>query len=73
MKKPKLVSDWRKAWRWYSVNIPTLNAAFLGTWAVLPPHFQNVLPLPWMIGIAVSLLVLGTVGRLIEQEDTDVE
>lgn len=63
----KLVEDWRKAYKWLSVQIPAINAAFLLTWTQLPQKFQEALPLPWVIGIAVSLLVLGMVGRLMHQ------
>jgi protein-S-isoprenylcysteine O-methyltransferase Ste14 len=64
----RLVDDWRKALKWFSVQIPAVNVAFLATWAALPPKFQDALPVPWVIGIAVVLLVLGIVGRLIKQE-----
>lgn len=68
MKKPQLVSDFRSAWRWFSVQMPALNTAFLLTWANLPEKFQSVLPVSWVIGIAVALLVLGVAGRLIDQK-----
>jgi hypothetical protein len=64
----KLVPEARKAWRWLSIQIPALNVAFLATWSLLPAKFQDALPLPWVIGIAVALIVLGVVGRLIHQE-----
>lgn len=67
IKKPTLVSNARSAWRWFSVQMPALNTAFLVTWANLPEKFQTVLPVPWVIGIAVALLVLGVAGRLIDQ------
>lgn len=63
----KLVDDWRSALRWFSVQVPAVNAAFLLTWSQLPQKFQDALPLPWVIGIAVVLLVVGVVGRLVKQ------
>jgi hypothetical protein len=63
----KLVPEVRKAWRWLSIQIPALNVAFLGTWSLLPQKFQDALPLPWVVGIAVGLLVLGMFGRLVKQ------
>ena len=63
----KLVDNWRQAWRMLSVQIPTINIAFLGTWSALPEKFQDVLPMPWVLGIAVVLIVFGVVGRLIDQ------
>lgn len=64
----KLVYDWRQAWKWLSMQIPAVNVAFLGTWAVLPSKFQDALPTWAVVAIAISLLVLGMVGRLIQQE-----
>jgi protein-S-isoprenylcysteine O-methyltransferase Ste14 len=64
----KLVTDWRKARKWLSIQIPAINIAFLGTWAVLPSKFQDALPVWAVVGIAVALLVLGMVGRLIQQD-----
>jgi hypothetical protein len=66
--KVTFVEDWRKALRWFSVQASAVNAMFLVTWASLPPKFQDALPVPWVIGIAVALLVLGTFGRLVDQK-----
>lgn len=68
MKRGRLVPEWRRCLRWFSVNIPALNLAFLGAWSVLPAKFQDALPMPWVVGIAAALIVLGVVGRLIEQK-----
>lgn len=64
----KLVDDWKTAWKWLSVQLPALNLAFLGAWAALPAKFQDAIPLPWVIGIAVALIVLGMFGRLVKQK-----
>lgn len=65
----RLVDDAKSCWKWLSVQFPALNLAFLGTWSVLPVKFQDALPLPWVIGIAAALIVLGVVGRLIAQSE----
>jgi hypothetical protein len=64
-----LIEDAKQAWRWLSMQIPAFNATFLLVWASLPQKFQDALPLPWVIGIAVVLLVAGMVGRLVKQGD----
>ena len=63
----KLVPDWKSALHWFSVQVPAVNTAFLGTWALLPVKFQDALPMPWVIGIAILLIVVGVAGRLIDQ------
>jgi hypothetical protein len=62
-----LIENWKHAWKWLSVQIPAVNIAFLGTWSALPTKFQDAIPLPYVIGTAVSLIVIGVVGRLIDQ------
>lgn len=75
MKKRRIcfVPNWRRAWRWLSVNIPALNVAFLATWAALPAKFQNALPMPWVLGIAVFLILAGVFGRLVDQGESSAK
>ena len=63
----KLISEWKKIYKYISVQIPALNVAFLGTWAILPQKFQDAFPIPWVIVIAIALLVAGVFGRIIAQ------
>jgi hypothetical protein len=67
MKRLHLIPDWKQAWRWFSVQASFLNMAFLATWALLPPRFQNAIPEEWVFGIAIGLLVLGVAGRVVDQ------
>ena len=64
-----LISNWRSAWRMFSVQIPALNIAFVSAWSALPAKFQDILPVSWALGIAVAMMVLGIAGRLIQQPD----
>jgi hypothetical protein len=63
----RLTEDWKDAWKWFSVQLPIVNTAFLATWAALPAKFQDILPVGVVIGIAVALLIAGVVGRVINQ------
>ena len=63
----KLVANAKSCWKWLSIQIPIVNLAFLATWGTLPAKFQDAIPLPWVIGIAVVLIVLGVAGRLLDQ------
>ena len=67
MKKIRLVPDWRRAWRWYSVNCPMLAVALLGTWATLPDAMQSAFTQGQLQAMAIGLIVLGVGGRLIDQ------
>ena len=64
----KLVEDVKDAWKWLSVQIPVVNFAMLTTWATLPQKFQDAIPLNYILIAAVVLIVLGVVGRVIDQK-----
>ncbi len=64
----KLVPDARQAWRWFSVRAMTLAVAVQGAWVFLPPDLASQAP-QWAIQVATALiLVLGIVGRLVDQD-----
>jgi protein-S-isoprenylcysteine O-methyltransferase Ste14 len=64
----KLVEDAKNAWKWFSVQIPVVNIALIGTWSTLPSKFQDSIPLKYILIAAVALIVLGVAGRLIDQK-----
>ena len=63
----KLVQEWKKCWRMFSVQAMVLVTAIQGAWVFIPPEMQAALPETWVRVITVILLVLGVVGRLIVQ------
>ena len=69
----KLIPNWRRAWRMFSVQAMTAATAILGAWQAFPPDLRDSLPETWVHGSAMALLVLGIVGRLIAQPATKVE
>jgi hypothetical protein len=66
----KLVPDARRAWRWFSVQAMTLAIAIQGAWAMLTPQQVDWLP-EWVPhAVTTAILILGIIGRLIDQGDT---
>lgn len=63
----KLVPNWKKAWRWYSVNCPLLAVALLGAWAALPEKMQDSFTPAELKAMAIALIVFGVLGRLVDQ------
>lgn len=63
----RLVRNWRQSWRWFSVNCMTLAAAIQGGWVALPEDMKAGIPAPWVSMASVAVLVLGIIGRLIDQ------
>lgn len=68
MKKINLVDDWRKAWKWFSVNCMVLAASIQGAWIYIPEDLRNSIPKEIVSGITLALLILGVIGRLIKQD-----
>lgn len=66
----KLISNWRRAWRMFSVQAQAGSVAILGAWQTMPDDLRGRVPDPVVFGIVGALLVLGIVGRLIDQPKT---
>ena len=65
----KLVYNWRNSWRWYSQLAATGAVAIQGAWVMLPPDLAAQAP-QWAVHAAtVGILVLGILGRLVDQGD----
>ena len=63
----KLVSDWRRVWRYYSTQAMAVAATVQLTWAQLPDDMRASVP-PHLVSYATgALLVLGVIGRLVDQ------
>lgn len=63
----KLVSDWRDAWRWFSVHALALAGVLPGAWEALPQRWQDVVPVSWVATAAAVTAALGIYGRLVDQ------
>lgn len=63
----KLVSNWRKAWRWASVQFMALAAAAQVAWETLPPEALAVIPVDWRGYITLGLVVAAMIGRVVDQ------
>jgi len=68
----RLVDDWRRAWRFYSVHA-MLVSVLIGTLIAAGPATHLRVP-DWAMGIAVVVAALsGIVGRLVKQDPADVQ
>jgi hypothetical protein len=64
----KLIDDWRKAWRWFSVQAMVLAGALQAAWLAVPDDLkQGWLTDGYATMATIVLLFLGTVGRLVDQ------
>lgn len=62
-----LVSDWKGAWRWWSVQAMALAGAIQGAWVFVPDDLKSRVPDDIASVITAALMVLGIIGRLIPQ------
>lgn len=67
LRKPKLVPDWRRSWRWISVQMMTAAGAVQGAWLAVPDDLKTSVPPALVQWITLGLLLLGVGGRLVTQ------
>lgn len=63
----KLISEWREAWRWFSMHAFALIAVIPIVWMGLPPDVKSMVPDSWDKWVFVVIAVAGGVGRLVDQ------
>ncbi len=66
----KLISNWKKAWRMLSVQAMALAGAVQGAWMFIPDDMRSSIPANLAQAVTIALLVLGVVGRLVDQPKT---
>jgi len=64
----RLVEDAKRAWRWLSVQAMALAIVILGSWIAMPDDLRSAIPTWAGAIVAITILVLGIVGRLVKQE-----
>jgi hypothetical protein len=64
---PLLIKEWKRAWRWFSVQAMVLSLALQGAWAALPDDLKSRIPAWLVAAVSVALLLLGIAGRLVRQ------
>lgn len=63
----KLVENWRRAWRWISVQSMVVAVAVQGAWAFIPDDLRASFPKDYLQAVTVLLLLVGVAGRLVKQ------
>lgn len=65
----RLIPQWQRAWRWFSVQAFALQGALAAAWLAVPDTLRASVPSEWLAAAAIVLTVLGTAGRLVDQND----
>ena len=74
----KMIPDWRRAGRFWSVRLNPIGLALVAAeqalplWAFVPAEARAFLPRWLLIGLPLACFALATVARVIRQEKLDV-
>lgn len=63
----KLVPNAGRAWRWLSMQAMGVSLAGSAAWLAVPQELRDAVPDLWLGVGAVTLAVLGMLGRLVDQ------
>lgn len=63
----KLIPEWRKSWRMFSMQALAFVAALPLLWYELPPEVKAMIPDDWHPFILTGIAVAGMIGRLVDQ------
>ena len=67
----KLVENASSWYKMFCMQAQVINTALLVSWQTLPITLQTILPVQYVLIIAVILLVLGMMGRMVKQNNLD--
>jgi len=65
--RPKLIAQWRRAHRLWSVRLSALGMALSGAWTAMPPDLRAHIPAPEWVGLALFALIAAS--RIIAQAE----
>ncbi len=64
----KLIDNWKKALKLYSVQFMSIAITVQGVWVTLPDDWRASIPSEVVSGITIGCLVFGVIGRLVQQK-----
>lgn len=63
----RLIPNWKRCYRMFSVQAMALAGAIQGAWPMVPDDMKATLPPTLVHWASVVLLVAGIVGRMVDQ------
>jgi peptidoglycan/LPS O-acetylase OafA/YrhL len=67
MRRVHWVKNPRRVLRAVSFQAMSVASAIIGGWSAVPPEWQALVPSDVIMGLVLALLVVGIVGRFIDQ------
>ena len=62
--------NWRKVWRYYSMQAMVAAGAVQTAWVALPDDLRASVPNDWVSYGTMALLAIGAWGRMLAQDDS---
>lgn len=63
----RLIPDWKRAWRFFSVQAFALAGAIPTAWLAVPEDMKATIPVDYVMYATIATVVLGVVGRITDQ------
>lgn len=63
----RLIPQWKRCLRMFSVQAMVLAGAIQGAWVALPADMKATISDDWLRYITITLMVCGVIGRLVAQ------
>lgn len=63
----KLVTDWRKCWKWFSIQAMIAAGSIQAAWVSLPSDLRDSVPDYLVTWGTITILALGVIGRVVSQ------
>ena len=73
MKKIKLDPNWKKSWKWFSMQGIAIASAIQTAYIALPEKMQDSLNPKMVMLLTLGILIVTAIGRLIPQESDKKE
>lgn len=64
----KLIPEWRRAWRMFSVQAQAIGVALCASYVQMYDQLKETIPPAWMAGLTACIFAIGIVGRVVKQD-----
>lgn len=64
----KLIPEWRKAWRMFSVQAQAIGVALCASYVQMYDQLKETIPPAWMAALTAGIFAIGIVGRVVKQD-----
>jgi len=71
MRKPKLHNDWKKCYKWFSMQAMGIAVALQFVWTQLPDDLKNSVNPKFVSYITMAILGFGVFGRIVKQGEKE--